>query len=192
MIEVGIMAVIVLLLAVFSPGIAKLGLRGLAVIAMLVALASAGRAIFAPIPSVQPASFIIIFCGMSLGPGAGLVCGVLTAVLSSALTSFGPFTLWQALLWGVMGLLSVCLKRSPFWVRALYGFAWGFVFGWIMNLWWYSFGIIPLTWETFFLACTMSFYFDLMHALTNAVLLALLSHGSMKVLGRFMKQGPTI
>ena len=73
------------------------------VIALLAALASAGRMALAAIPSVQPASFIVMLCGMALGGGAGLYCGLITALLSSLLTSVGPWTIWQALLWGLMG-----------------------------------------------------------------------------------------
>ncbi len=171
MVELILSGVVLLVLILCAPGLKRGGVRGMVLIALLSALASAGRAAFAAVPSVQPASFIIIVCGACLGGGAGFVCGVLTAVLSSLLTSIGPWTIWQALLWGLMGLFAARLAHAPLWVLGLFGLASGFVFGWVMNLWYYTMGIVPLTVQTFIAACASSFPFDMAHALTNFALL---------------------
>lgn len=184
MIELIMICLLLTALALSAPGFLRRGLKALVVVAVLAALASVGRMLFASIPSVQPASFFIILCGLSLGPGAGLICGLLTALLSGLLTSLGPFTLWQAFFWGLMGLSAVALRRAPWWVLVAFGFAWGFLFGWGMNLWWYSVADVPLTLGAFLLACVKSFSHDLAHALTNAALLAAFSRGSLKLLVR--------
>lgn len=171
MAEILLCAVLAVLLAVCSPGLMRMGVRGLTLIAMLSALASAGRAALASIPSVQPATFVIIVCGACLGAPAGLVCGIVTALLSSLLTSVGPWTVWQALCWGLIGLFSARFSNARPWLLGLYGLFSGFLFGWVMNLWYFSAGIIPLTLKTWIASCAASFPFDLAHALINFGLL---------------------
>jgi len=183
-VDIVLIAALVLLAAWKAGSLRALGVRGLAVSALLAALASVGRLAFAAMPSVQPASFIIMLCGMALGGGAGLYCGMVTAVLSSFLTSMGPWTLWQALLWGLMGLCSFWMKSRPSWLVALYGLAWGLVFGWTMNLWYYTLGLAPFAWEAYWAACAASFPMDAAHGATNALLLLLFTRPSMRFLLR--------
>jgi len=179
----GIICVILVLLVSWkSREFLKLGVRGLCTVAILVSLASCGRALFVSIPSVQPASFIVILCGAVFGGGAGLFCGILVAVVSSLLMGFGPWTIWQALMWGLMGLLAPIPMKKALWVQVVYGFVWGFVFGWIMNMWWLFAGIIPLTWASVIAGCVSSFTFDLAHAATNAGLILALSGWVVKTL----------
>lgn len=165
-----VMGVVLLGLSAWkSREFARLGVRGLCAVAILTALSAAGRALTSGIPSVQPSSFIIMVCGATLGGGAGLFCGMLTAVLSNLmLGSLGPYTVWQMLLWGMMGLLSPKPMNANVVIRVLYGAVWGFVFGWVMNLWFPLAGFIPLTLTNFIAACVASFSFDLAHALCNA------------------------
>lgn len=166
--------IIVLVIALFIPAsqsIRRLKLRGLIFIAILSALASCGRMLFAAVPSVQPASCIVMICGMIYGAGGGLLCGAVTALLSSLLTSVGPWTAWQALLWGLMGMTGAVVSGWRSVPLGLIGAAWGFVFGWVMNLWYFTMGAIPFTAAAFLAACAASFPFDLAHALTNWAIL---------------------
>lgn len=59
-------------------------------IAILIALAVAGRVSLAAIPSVQAASFIIIIGGISLGPELGFITGSTTALVSNMFLGQGP------------------------------------------------------------------------------------------------------
>ena len=186
MIEAGLFAVLLGLSAWKSRDFARTGVRGMCAAAILTALASLGRALFAGIPSVQPASFIIMVCGATLGGGAGLYCGMLTAVLSNLLIGqIGPYTVWQMFFWGIMGLCAPRPMNAGAVVRVIYGFAWGFVFGWGMNLWYPLAGFVPLNAVSFLLACVSSFTFDLAHALTNAVLCLTAGGAGMKAVWRF-------
>lgn len=93
-------------------------------IALHSALAVAGRVIFAAIPSVQPASFIIIMTGIVFGGEMGFMTAAVTALASNMLLGQGPWTPWQMFFWGIMGLvaglLSGQLKKYPF-SRIAYG-----------------------------------------------------------------------
>lgn len=144
-------------------------------IAVLSALSAAGRVVFASIPSVQPSSFIIIMTGAVFGGRMGFMTGAVTALASNLVLGQGPWTPWQMFCWGMMGLLSGLaarpIKRNmPF--RLAYGFLWGFIFGWVMNLWFIFAGYMgDINWTAVGAAYVASFFFDLAHAASNLVLL---------------------
>ncbi|KRL22146.1 ECF transporter S component [Lentilactobacillus kisonensis] len=161
-------------------------------IAVLIALAVAGRVPLAAIPSVQAASFVIILSGISLGPELGFITGSTTALVSNMFLGQGPWTPWQMVAWGLMGLTAGLLTNTKI-SRSLifmivFSFAWGFVFGWIMDLWYALAYVSPLTIKSFLLAYASSFPFDLNHALSNAVLIALFYKGWLKLFSRLVKK----
>ena len=185
MIEILLIFAVIILLAVFSPGFLRQGLRPALTVAVLASLASAGRVLMAAIPSVQPSSFLIMMAGIMFGPGGGLLCGVLVALLSNLVLGLGPYMPWQLFLWGAMGLTAGFLRKIPFWAHAGIGFAWGFIFGWGMNLWYYSLGLVPFSIGAFVSACVMSFPMDIAHAITNMALMAALAVPIMALHRRF-------
>ncbi len=143
-------------------------------IALLSALAAVGRVLFFFIPSVQPSSFIIIVTGMVFGREMGMMTGLITAFASNLVLGQGPWTPWQMMLWGTMGwiagILSKALLSNKF-SRVVYGLIWGFVFGWIMNMW-FVVGYEPdVTGKAIIIAAITSFPMDLAHALSNALLM---------------------
>ncbi len=184
MAEILIGIVILAVCALLGPRLSRYTLRELLFIALLAAAASGGRFLFASIPSVQPSSFLIIMTTLLLGPAAGFVCGLLTALLSSLFLGFGPWTVWQMLCWSMMGLSAGLILRASRPLRMAFGFVWGFLFGWIMNMWYFTTGAAPLTLSTLLLGTASSFYFDLAHAVTNALLLGLMPQQRLQ---RFMK-----
>ncbi len=176
MLELLLLFAVIVLLALFGRGLARQGLRIMLVVALLAALAAGGRAAITYIPSVQPASFVVMTAGMLFGPGAGLVCGVITGLLSDLLIGMlWPFCAWHMLLWGVMGLAAGLTRGLSFRIHAVIGFVWGFVFGWCMNLWWYTTGALKFSIGAFITVCITGFNFDLAHAATNFALLLLFS-----------------
>lgn len=165
--------VLLIFILLFAFDKRKIKISHICTAAVLVALACAGRVAFSFIPSVQPASFFVIICGILLGARFGFASGVLLAVLSSFMTSVGPWTVWQALLWGLMGLFAAYVSRLGNIATAVYGFLSGFIFGVCMNLWWYSVANIPFTLSSFFAACSSSFTLDIAHGLSNFLLLCI-------------------
>src|SRR5699024_1199575 len=57
--------------------------RELVMIAILGAVAAISRVPFAPLPNVQPSTFVIIISGVVLGPQTGFVVGTLAAIVSN-------------------------------------------------------------------------------------------------------------
>lgn len=110
------------------------------VIGVLGGLAGALRVPFAVIPSVQPSTALVILAGQAMGPMVGLGVGVLVPLVSNTLLGHGPWTFWQAVAWGLVGLLSGSLPRLPRWALAAWGAVASLLFGLIMDAWvWLAF-----------------------------------------------------
>lgn len=152
-------------------------LRRLATVVILATLAAAGRVPLVAFPNIQPTTFLVILAGWVLGPFTGFVIGMLAAVASNLLLGHGPWTLWQMLAWGLCGFSAGVLRqviRRPWrWVLVVFGFGWGFLFGWMLNFWhWLTF-VFPLNWETWLAVNLMSAPYDFLHACSNAVMIAM-------------------
>jgi energy-coupling factor transport system substrate-specific component len=161
--------------------------RELGMIAVLIAAATAGRVLFAAIPSAQPVTAIAIVAGVALGPRAGAAVGAGTALLSNAFLGQGPWTPWQMLLWGLAGasggLLAPILRRSRLALMAL-GAMWGLVFGALMDLWQLATFGPAFTVAAFVAVHARALPFDAIHALTNIVLLGLIGPALIRLLER--------
>lgn len=77
----------------------------LAVVATLAALAALGRDAFAAVPDVKPITAIVLISGLTFGAGPGFAVGAVSALASNILLGEGPWTPWQMLGWGIVGLL---------------------------------------------------------------------------------------
>jgi hypothetical protein len=84
----------------------------LAVIATLAALAALGRDAFAAVPDVKPITAIVLISGLAFGAGPGFIVGAISALASNILLGEGPWTPWQMLGWGVVGLLGGALGAA--------------------------------------------------------------------------------
>lgn len=83
----------------------------LAVIATLAALAALGRDAFAAVPDVKPITAIVLVSGIAFGAGPGFGVGAISALASNVLLGEGPWTPWQMLGWGIVGLIGAALGR---------------------------------------------------------------------------------
>ena len=173
------------------------GARELGLVAVLVAAATAGRIAFAAIPSAQPVTAIAIVTGVALGPRAGAAVGAGAALLSNTFLGQGPWTPWQMLLWGLAGAsggwLAPLLRRSRIALMA-FGGAWGLVFGAGMDVWQLAAFGPALTLPAFIAVHVRAVPFDVVHALTNVILLgiagmpliALLDRSARRMRGRWL------
>jgi energy-coupling factor transport system substrate-specific component len=86
--------------------------RVLALVATLAALAVVGRLAFAAVPNVKPTTDIVLFAGYALGAVPGFAVGAVTAVVSNVFLSQGPWTPWQMVGWGAVGVAGALLARA--------------------------------------------------------------------------------
>lgn len=163
--------------------------REIVMIAVLATIAAVSRVPFAPLPSVQPTSFVVIVAALVLGPEAGFMIGSTAALVSNFFLGQGPWTPWQMFCWGMMGVTAGLISRfdwarNKYWL-CLFGFIWGFIFGWVMNLWYFIAYVNPLSFKTFIAAYIASFYFDLAHALSNVFFIYCFYQSWYRIINRF-------
>lgn len=113
--------------------------RELLTIAVLVAIAVAGRAAFFMVPSFKPVVAVTIISAVCFGAESGFLVGALSMLSSNMLFGQGPWTPWQMFAAGIIGFLAGILFRKG-WLKArkislcIYGFlATVFIYGGIMN-----------------------------------------------------------
>lgn len=192
--------------SLLSLGLALVGLLGflykfensrptsgeIALLATMSALAALGRLPFAAIPNVQPTTFLVIVTGYVMGPGAGFAVGALAALTSSFFLGLGPWTPWQMVAWGLVGLTSGILARVDKSNNRLflvaYAVVWGYLYGLIMNTWhWLTF-IYPLTWQTYIATYAAGLAFDTLHGVGNGIFMFIMGGEMIKILQRFAKR----
>ena len=172
--------------------VSVIGTKQIALIATLSAFTAVSRIVFAPIPNVQPVTFLTALCGLVLGPFPGFLVGCTSAFVSNIFLGQGPWTPWQMFAWGLIGLFCGLWgkngkKPSPVaFGLACVGFS--FLFGWIMNLWQAVTYLRPFTWFGFLLTYVTSLLFDLMHAAGSFLLAILFYEKFYKILHRYKRR----
>ncbi|PWK13782.1 ECF transporter S component [Tumebacillus permanentifrigoris] len=167
--------------------------KEMAVIASLAAFAVVGRIIFAPFPNFKPTTYLVILAGYVFGPRAGFMVGTTAAIASNVYFGQGAWTPWQMVAWGLAGASAGVFGRLrgekvTAYELALFGLLWGFLFGWIMNLWTWLSTVYPLNFETWLLTNTSSLLFDISHAVANVLFALLLTRRFLPILWRFRKK----
>lgn len=171
----------------------------LVVVSVLAAIAVAGRCAFYMFPSVKPMAAVAIVAGISLGAESGFFVGAMSMLASNMMFGQGPWTPWQMLAMGLVGLFAGLLmhgakfrKAAPGVGRitmALYGLAGVLCFyGGVMNpasLLMTSYEVNPQNLLAIYLS---GLPMDLVHGGTTAALLFLAGIPMLKVLERMKKK----
>lgn len=169
----------------------RAGARDLVPVALMAALCVVGRTAFAliPLPNFKPVTAIIMITALAFGPEAGYLTGALAGFLSNFLFGQGPWTPWQMFSWGIIGFLTGILYRTgclgavgmqtadktgkrkkP--VRlCIFGLICGFLYGWIMDLYYVIGWVSPWSWKAVGAAYASSLVFDLSHGICTALVL---------------------
>jgi energy-coupling factor transport system substrate-specific component len=195
----------------------------IALLGILVAVNSALRFIETAIPGpggFTPIFFLIIFVGYVFGGRVGFLMGALTLLVSALVTGgVGPWLPAQMFTAGWVGMSTPILrpiiqalaKNQDASVRkglttevvllSLYGLAWGFLYGAIMNLWQWPFILGPqsqsfssglgfLTTVQHYLAFYLvtSLVWDIAAAIGNVVLILAFGAPTLRALRRFKQR----
>lgn len=181
-----------------SAGIAVLGvLSAFAGILRLIDLPGGGSGMF----------FVVILASAALGPRFGLLLGIVAMAVSAVVTgSVGPWLPYQMLALGFMGAstgaLGVVTRRLSVSIEVgtlvVWAWAWGFLYGAIMNLWFWPFmrDLGPLSWQpgmglvdtlrsywSFYVATSLAW--DGAGAISNAILVGVTGVPVLATLRRF-------
>jgi energy-coupling factor transport system substrate-specific component len=150
--------------------------------------------------------FLVILAGAAFGPRFGMILGITSFVVSAILSGgIGPWLPFQMLALGWMGagagFVGVATRRMTPWaevgVLAAYGWIWGFVFGAILNLWFWPFqrgGALDWVpgmslsqsldrYWAFYVATSLAW--DAAGALANAVIILIVGRSLMATLRRY-------
>lgn len=164
----------------------------LSVLAAMTALSVLGRFLFAPIPHFKPISAMVIICGMYLGAESGFMCGALSAITSNILFGQGPWTPFQMLSWGFIGLLagvfSKILKKSRT-VLLIYGAVAGLMYSLLMDVWTTIEIDGGFLLSRYLASVAAASPVTVVYAVSNVVFLALLGRPIGKKLERMAKKG---
>ena len=134
----------ILTVILFIAGFEKkqIGTRRMVIVSVMIALSIVGRMI----PFFKPVTALTIITAVYLGGEAGFMVGAFSALLSNFYFGQGPWTPFQMLAWGFLGLLAGFLakplKRSKIFLL-IFGVFSGIIFSMVMDLWtilWYHDG----------------------------------------------------
>lgn len=144
--------------------------RRMVIISIMIALSVVGRFI----PFFKPVTAITIITAMYLGGEAGFLVGALSALISNFYFGQGPWTVFQMLGWGLIGLfaggISKWLRQSKTWLL-VYGVGSGILFSAIMDIWtvlWYKGGFQM---ELYLAALVTALPHTILYAVSNGIFL---------------------
>jgi len=185
-----LLAVLVILAFFFKFESVALGSKEVALVAMLATISAVLRIPFAAIPSFQPCTFLIICSGYVFGPIAGFMVGAMTPLISNFFLGQGPWTSYQMLAWGLIGYGAAYLTRFNLDRKGfiIVGVVCGFIFGLITNIYFWLYFAYPLTLGTLLFVQLSSFWFDILHAIGNAIFLGLFGTKTISILKRYKKR----
>lgn len=161
--------------------------KELLLIAVMTALSSVGRFLFAPLPGFKPVTAFVVLAAIYFGGEAGFITGALSAVISNIYFGQGPWTPFQMFAWGFIGLaagwLAKPLRAHKLWL-ILYGAFSGILFSVLMDIWtvlWQD-GVFNVS--RYLAALFTALPFMAIYAASNVVFLLVLSRPIGKILDR--------
>ena len=164
--------------------------REIVIIAVFIAVAVAGRAVFFMLPNFKPMLAIVIIAGISLGKESGFLIGAMSVFVSNFLFGQGPWTPWQMIAMAFAGYLAgVIFHRYGDHLQSIpviiFGGLTAFVlYGALTDLWTVFFMVETPSWEAIVTVYTSAVYFNLMHTAATAVFLAFLAKPMVKKMER--------
>ncbi|MBW5448665.1 ECF transporter S component [Cohnella sp. CFH 77786] len=169
--------------------------RELVLIAVMAAVATVSRIPFAALlPNFTPVTFIVILSGVVFGAEAGWMVGAVTGLVSNFFLGQGPWTPWQMFAWGMAGFTAgLFAHRNPSRRRRLplllFGAAWGYLYGWILNVTVaLDVGVREQTWSSVLAVYSLGLPFETVHAAANVFFLVVFAPSWIKLLERYRRK----
>ena len=154
--------------------------REIVLVSVLCAIGVAGRTAFFMLPEFKPLLAIIILSGICLGGEVGFTVGAMTGFVSNFFFGQGPWTPWQMFALGIIGFISGLIFKTGMLKTKLSLSIFGFfaallVYGGIMNPASVLMVTANPTKAMIYSAFLTGFPVDLIHAMSTALFLWLLS-----------------
>ena len=152
----------------------KTGGRRMVIVSVMTALCIVGRFI----PLFKPVTALTIITATYLGGEAGFLVGALSALLSNFYFGQGPWTPFQMLAWGFIGLIAGWMAtplQKHRWFLLIFGVVMGAAYSLIMDVWnvlWYAGG---LDWSLYAASVATALPHTILYAVSNFVFLNFLA-----------------
>lgn len=152
----------------------KTGGRRMVIVSVMTALCVVGRFI----PLFKPITALTVITAMYLGGEAGFLVGALSAALSNFYFGQGPWTAFQMLAWGFIGLIAGGMAnplKQHRWLLLMYGVLAGAAYSLIMDVWnvlWYGGGF---DWTLYAASIATALPHTILYAVSNFVFLYFLA-----------------
>lgn len=164
--------------------------RELIIIAVLSAIAVAGRAAFFMVQQFKPVVAIVIISGLAFGPESGFLVGAVSGFASNFFAGQGPWTPWQMFSFGIIGFLAGILyekklltsKKLP--LSIFGGLATFFIYGGIMDLASLFMFTKEISWPKLLAMYASGFWFNIIHASASFIFLYFISQPMLEKLNR--------
>jgi len=156
----------------------KTGTRRLILVAVMTALSVLGRFVFGVIPAFKPITAVVVITAMYVGGEAGFLTGALSALISNFYYGQGPWTPFQMLAWGLIGLFAGFLAhpmRKSRVLMSVYGLFAGVAYSLVMDVWnvvWYNGSFNPALYAA---AVAAALPHTISYAVSNVVFLNILA-----------------
>lgn len=152
-------------------------IRRMVLLAVMTAIAVSGRCLFAVIPGFKPVTAIVTLAGIYMGAQSGFLVGSLSAIISNIFFGQGPWTPYQMVAWGLIGMMAglpgirmLLRKKVPL---AIYGVFSGVFYTLILNIW----SVLNLdstwNWSRYLVAFGTAVPTTLVYVVSNVVFLLL-------------------
>lgn len=168
--------------------------RELIVIAVLIAIAVAGRGAFFMLPQFKPVVAIVIIAGVTLGAEAGFLVGAMTGFVSNFFFGQGPWTPWQMFCFGIIGFVAGILfkkgllRRTKLSLCLFGGLSTLVIYGGIINIGSLLMFTPELSWKALLATYISGFWFDIVHSIATVTFLFIISKPMIEKLDRIKKK----
>lgn len=151
--------------------------RELVLIAVMCALAVAGRAAFAALPQIKPVLALVILGGVAFGAESGFMIGAVSMLVSNIFFGQGAWTPWQMFAAGIIGFLAGIVFRHGVLrpgrgILFVFGFAATVVlYGGVMNFSSLLLSHVELNVSSLLMFYAQGLPYDIIHAFSTAAFL---------------------
>lgn len=164
--------------------------RELIIIAVLSAIAVAGRGAFFMLPQFKPVVAIVIIAGVCFGAESGFLVGAVSGFVSNFFFGQGPWTPWQMFCFGIIGFLAGILfkkgklKKNRLQLCIFGGLATLFIYGGLINIAALLMFSTNISFEALLATYISGIPFDLVHAASTVFFLFVISQPMIEKLDR--------
>lgn len=164
--------------------------RELIIIAVLSAIAVAGRGAFFMLHQFKPVVAIVIIAGVCFGAESGFLVGAVSGFVSNFFFGQGPWTPWQMFCFGIIGFLAGILfkkgklKKNRLQLCIFGGLATLFIYGGLINIAALLMFSTNISFEALLATYISGIPFDLVHAASTMFFLFVISQPMIEKLDR--------